>query len=191
MRPDRSLGRQRVPLVVLLISAVTFGCTDASEAPVATSASAVTTVPAQTSGYGDFSGVEFYDVDAEDVIARIQRCLHDNGFPVAMFESGDGLDFSGLPPDQSQAAVNVLQQCEEGLSLPAPRPPTVTEAEMILDRLLEVRDCLEGQGYAIGEPPSVEAFAESYMTGPWHPYLSLRSLPPDDRRAAEAACPQP
>lgn len=50
-----------------------------------------------------------------------------------------------------------------------------------------VEACLEDLGYEIEDPPSLQAFIDSYDTGPWHPYLSL---PLDAPHAElERACP--
>lgn len=57
--------------------------------------------------------------------------------------------------------------------------------------LLQVRQCLMELGYTISEPPSVDAFIESWATGPWSPYSDVVDVANREQWAeANEKCPQ-
>ena len=59
--------------------------------------------------------------------------------------------------------------------------------------LLDVKTCLEEEGYPTSEPPSLDAFMESSAAGAWHPYdlvAADNQIPVAEWNDLNAACPQ-
>ncbi len=124
---------------------------------------------------------------------RYTQCLIDGNWPVTMNSAVDGFTVGSIPAEQRAAFWEADIECQQRAG-PRPVAPPATEEEIaeIYRQLLGVASCLRAQGYEIDPAPSLEAFIDSYETGPWHPYLSL----PDDISAAEwnrleRVCPQP
>lgn len=144
------------------------------------------TVP--ITGYGDYSAVEYWDIDWVEVTAMTAECMADQGFPVTITSDGTGMSFGAIPDDQNRDAQIAHVACRAGLNLPDPVPPTEEQIVAHYEALLEVKRCLEDRGYVIEEPPSLSEWITIYDLDPWHPYESL-----DDEVASRVhtVCPQP
>ncbi len=71
-------------------------------------------------------------------------------------------------------------------------PPTEEQLEAHYQELLELKVCLEDEGYAIKDPPSLDVFVDSWDTGPWHPYESIPdSIAFSEWNRLNVECPQP
>ncbi len=141
-------------------------------------------------GYGDFSGVDYEDIDWVEVVALVVRCVNDQGFPVEVMPPGDGISFEKVPRDQNAAAGDAVYACRAGLSLPEPSPVTDERIAEVYEQLLDVEKCIERE-FAIDVPdaPSLEVFIETWrQASPWHPYLYVS---PTRFGEVEARCPQP
>lgn len=142
-------------------------------------------------GYGSFSDVSYWEVDWMEVTALQARCANDHGVPVQILPPGDGLSFTDVRPEQHATALGTLDACLAGLNLPEYEPPTLEKVTEIYANLVEVRRCLEAEGYAISDPPSLDVFAESYSIGaPWHPYNSLPNVDQSEWERLNRECPQ-
>jgi len=119
-------------------------------------------------------------------------CLRDAGWDVVADPAGDGFSVNGLSGEQRPAYIAAEGKCEQQVGPPPPAVP-LDEAQ-IRERygfLLDARECLIGLGYSISEPPSEEAFLESWATGPWSPYNDVvDSVSSEQWEEINAACPQ-
>jgi hypothetical protein len=83
------------------------------------------------------------------------------------------------------------EACQEILGLePETAPLTDEEITSLYEQSLEAATCLEGWGYSISEPPSLEDYIETYRLSmgsggppPW--------LPHGEVQGGLAQCPQP
>lgn len=122
----------------------------------------------------------------------LKSCLDEAGFPATV--AADGSLEWAQPPGQEGSADRAFQACKKrvedaGLFASRPGQPTRNELRSQYDALVQLKACLERQGFTIGEPPSFDVYAEA-QGGNWHPYESLPHTPQDLERA-EKACPQP
>ncbi len=144
-------------------------------------------------GYGDFSDVEYWNVDWYEVTRLEVACLNDNGYPVTLIPPGDGISYSAVPPEQSLEANEVSKACREGLRLPQPVPPTHEQISEAYDWALETASCLEKEGFSIPAPPTREVFIDSYFVDPWVPFAyadPANTLSPIEWSVLNAKCPQ-
>jgi hypothetical protein len=144
-------------------------------------------LPTAISGYGDFTGVDFVDVDRFLAMRLTAQCMQDHGFPVTLIPPGDGLDFTPVPLDQNLLAQRYFDACRAGLKLPPERYFTPEELrELYRIWVEEVIPCLENLGYTAPQLPSEDYIAENYYVDPYDPYgnVPIFKLP-----EAYAACP--
>lgn len=118
-------------------------------------------------------------------VDQLVSCLAREGIPATRTEEGFGVG-EGVSQD---ALVRADESCRENLG-PQPEPPPLSEAELRgLYRLhVEAKQCLEGLGEEISEPPSEEVWIDEYRSGlpPWSPFLDVA-----DVASVEGRCPQP
>lgn len=206
--------RRRVPagavLGSLLFVACAGGAKPIDQIPVPTDSSSTSTdaappTPNQTIqpaglaipmlepilGYGNFAGVAYEDIDWVVVTQLQAQCANDHGYAVTLIPPGDGLSFAGLPPEQHRMASATLRACAAGLQIPDYETPSDEFISATYDALLIVKQCLEDQGYAIVEPPSLEVFIDTYSEGPWHPYNSVPDVETSEWQRLNEICPQP
>ena len=194
------MGWGVVFIVVLLIGGCGGGAIDSSSTTsvVPTTAPVVsTTVPGPTTtldplptaitGYGDFSGFDYLEVDRFYVTYLEVQCMQDHGFPVELIPPGDGIDFTPVPLDQNLLAQRYFDACAAGLNIPPGREATPEELREKYRIWVEaVIPCLEDLGYTAPELPSEDYIAENYYVDPYTPY---GNVPWDKLPEAYAACP--
>jgi hypothetical protein len=143
--------------------------------------------PAAITGYGDFAGMDYLDVDSFHVNHLIVQCMQDHGFPVQLIPPGDGIDFAPVPLDQNLLAQRYYDACRAGLHLPPGRNATPEELrEKYRIWVEQVIPCLEELGYTAPELPSEDYVAENYYVDPYNPY---GNVPMDKLNEVYAACP--
>lgn len=140
-----------------------------------------------SSGPGSVSGTPDREAEAQartEYEDRLFDCLRDQGLRVD--ESGENPEIYG-DDAQIQAA---LTACEQIVGPePVPAPPTDEEITNLYEQSLQAAACLEGLGYTISEPPSLEEFIESVRLagqgGPpqWSPHGEVQG--------GLEQCPQP
>lgn len=119
------------------------------------------------------------------------QCANDQGIAARLIPPGDGISLSDVPTGQHLNARSVLNACRAGLQLPPPEPPTRETIEAEYAHQLEVAECLRGEGYAIPEASSLDAFIEGYATGEiWLPYNYVQTVSPTEWERLQVACPQ-
>ena len=190
-----------VLMVLLLIGGCGDGATNSGSTTsvVATTAPVVTTkvtgptttaldpLPAPITGYGDFTGVDYVEVDWFYVNHLEVQCMQDHGFPVELIPPGDGIDFTPVPLDQNLLAQRYFDACRAGLNLPPGRNATPEELREKYRIWAEVViPCLEDLGYTAPELPSEDYIAENYYVDPYTPYGNVAW---DKLPEAYAACP--
>lgn len=127
--------------------------------------------------------------DVESYILAMVGCLRDAGWDAEVVPPGDGIKVNSVTEGQGAAYREAFDVCNQRVG-PAPTARLLTEAELrdLYALLLAVRDCLVAAGFEVSEPPSEDAFVESYyLAGSWDPY---RDIVIGWERAIEA-CPQP
>lgn len=139
------------------------------------------------------ASIEEGAVEGRAWFRRYTQCLIDGDWPVTLNAEGDGFTVGSIPFDQQERFFEADRECmAKAGPMPVAPPPTPEEFATLNDALLAVAECLENEGYAIDPAPSLEVFADTYRTGPWHPYLSLPDdLSPAEWRRLERVCPQP
>lgn len=142
-------------------------------------------------GYGDFSSSSYWGLDSIEVTALQVECANDHGVPARLLPPGDGYSLDEVDPRQLATARAILDACLAGLNLPSPQAPSEEQLAELYGDLLEVKECLEAEGYTVEPPPSLGLFIESYKTGPWHPYNSLPNLDQAEWERLNDRCPQP
>lgn len=170
------LGRRRAILAACLLASVVPGCsvdgpptTSPDRIPSADPAPTTSAVAQPTS-----SATEQATFDPETYAIAMVGCLREAGWDAVVNESGDGFSVQSLTPDQHSALESARIACDERVG-PAPPPRQLSDGE-IRERyqfLLRVRECLIGAGFDVSEPPSEDAFVDSWAAGPWSPFSEI------------------
>lgn len=142
--------------------------------------------------YAEFAGsLRIYYTD-------MAKCMTEQGVPMRVMETGDGIEPAGRDTDQiANAAQSAFETCDGvvGGHPPMPPPPTRGELSEYYELQLGVVDCLRENGFDTTEPPSSEVYVETYLASlggggspPWDPYTGLGQ---DGVMEALETCPQP
>lgn len=143
-------------------------------------------------GYGDFSDQEYASIDWTEVVRLQVQCGNDNGVPAQILPPGDGYNFAGIPLEHHREASEIMDACLRGLDLPDWVRYTDEQLIELYGYLLEVKACLENEGYTVSEPPSATAFVDNYYHGgAWLPHESipLEAVSADEWIRLQEACP--
>ena len=115
---------------------------------------------------------------------------------VGTIESDGGIRFD-YTPDQTDQFIEAQELCTAealGFDPSAVAAPTDSQLVVYYDRLRVNGQCLEGLGYEVPTPPSLEVFLESGGLS-WHPYMAFGpdGLNPSDAEweVINETCPQP
>lgn len=125
-------------------------------------------------------------------IAAMAGCLRDAGWDVAVGPAGDSYHANNLSGEQRPAYIEAEAACEAEVG-PPPEVEPLSQAEIREHYrfLLDARECLIGLGYSISEPPSEDAFVESWTTGPWSPFNDVvEVVTTEEWERINDACPQ-
>ncbi|NOY56171.1 MAG: hypothetical protein GXP34_09305 [Actinobacteria bacterium] len=144
-------------------------------------------------GYGDFSGVSYYDVDWVEVTALEVQCANDQGYPVTVIPPGNGIGYNQVVLDQQNMALAVVSACWAGLHIPPSEPMTEEQVTEFYYQQVDTKACLEAEGYTVDDPPSLDTFIDSYMGGQdiWTAYNSVPRMSQADWYRIQELCPQP
>lgn len=133
-----------------------------------------------------------FEGDYIEYFYAFAACLERAGFSAEVDPSEPSLEVGYVAEDQVEAYKAADEACLREIGEPQPPdPPSEAEIRAFYDELLETKGCLEDLGYEISEPPSEDAFVESYLTGPWHPYSDVGDVSEAEWERLNRECPQP
>ena len=121
-------------------------------------------------GYGDFSGVDPFELDSYAVIELVARCVSDAGFDVELAPPGDGIRFNDTDPERNGLAAATVEACRAGLNLPDDQPTTQQQREIVYEYQIALRQCLIDEGLDLPPAASLEQFLSDQS---WHPYTDV------------------
>lgn len=131
--------------------------------------------------------------DALDVF--LGACLERHGFLQVKTEVEIGTERIEVYQTDAGGRVEELRsatdECHSRAYAMLPPGPVIDEAyyERFFDFLLDLKECLEGEGWTVPDPPSKEVWVES-EGAVWHPYERMGALSGERLAALEAVCPQ-
>lgn len=174
-RPLRGRGRFVVALSVgALTIACSSGTTTATEAgliegtPTSQVAESGPIRPAPPDTVAPVSA-EFLHERYEQVqehLRYLETCMREMGFEMTF----DGVSGFVIDPGSQQEAFDTaLTECDDLADAEAPQPSKV-DRETAYRMALAIEECLESEGFEIPDAPSLDAYLESWGSGPWHPY---------------------
>lgn len=123
-------------------------------------------------------------------------CLAEQGYDVQLTPDKEGIDYSRVSPDLSEALNLADYICSAQYTVDPRYEAPLTQSQLQLLYFyytVELIPCLEGAGFEIGEPPSFAVFAQDYPTERgWAPYaeLAIESLSNVEFFELEGQCPQ-
>jgi hypothetical protein len=118
----------------------------------------------------------------------LDECLTHRGFIRVRLPSGIyEIDSGG----QQEALAEAFDECVQAAyaALPSAPPADAAYYAMYYDFLVELKSCVEGEGYEVPDPPSRDSFVDSDGAN-WHPYQDMHLVPDEELSALEIACPQ-
>lgn len=113
-------------------------------------------------------------------------CMTASGFLTYLDSDGNYTIENGGRDQEMFAAADFCDNRMYSL-LPPPTEPTEEYFSDYYDFLVELKECVEAQGYFVEEPPSREAFIEASLSQSdiWHPYEHASNW-----EDLEKVCPQ-
>lgn len=136
-------------------------------------------------GYGDYSAYSYSNVPWDLVTAAMIACMRDQGWPIEPI-GNNGISFAPVPAEQNQAARIDHDRCLAGLNLPEYGATQAIDIERVYSFWVDIlKPCYEAEGYHIPDPPSLEAFVESYPNVDWAPWRYV----PDPSPGLDQRCP--
>lgn len=184
------------PLVVIILMLV--GCRSSPESNDGSTdeSSSSTTVLSEDELQNLASSLKLrIDACAEDIACQAEaldkfyaECMTTSGFLTVRTSDGFWTTESG---GRDEELVEASQHCDARANSVLPASAEITDDYLsnYYDFLLEVRSCVEAEGYAVEPPPSRESFIES-QGAEWHPYEGMDRISAQEFNALERACPQ-
>jgi len=131
-------------------------------------------------------------VNPVEYVARNAQCLRAGGARVTQNNPVE-LAIEPGPGMSGEALRALVADCKAQAGPPPQRRTDRETALRVYQKYLEVRDCLEAEGYQTIEPPSQETFVEQFASGSgeWHPYNGLETqyASQAEQERVEAKCP--
>jgi len=138
----------------------------------------------------DVELVEFVDMDQWPISQA--ECSTEMGFPATVVDGG--VRRQVLENQEEAAAIagyvcHVMYQLDPRFTVPLDDEQLETLYAYFVGELSE---CLESEGYSLGDAPSLSTFSDTYYTEQsWSPYADIiKAGAPDDFSDLEKACPQ-
>lgn len=127
---------------------------------------------------------------SHDEFASLQACLDDRGFAVDL--EGE-IVVADVPPEQASTFREGMAACSALVFATGSSGTGDSEQELSdwYDVLLEIKACLEVEGYEVPGPPTREVFVEDPSR--WHPYneiIPAQTVSSDEWRRLNMVCPQ-
>lgn len=133
-----------------------------------------------------------YDGTQLEWIHDFADCIRKSGFAVTVDETVPTFEpAEDLPADQVDAWDEAFDRCRQRLGHPAVEPFDPARLPALYEATVAAKACLESLGFTISDPPGLEAWIESYDTGPWLPHSELPEMSEEEWQRVNSQCPQP
>lgn len=118
------------------------------------------------------------------------ECMADQGWEVEELSEDGGFGAPEMPEEQAGLMAEAAAACGEAAS---PRPENFTQAEweQWYESLMETGRCLEAEGFALADQPTLQRFIDEL--GQWSPYgdlLQSGAVQGFDLPALQEVCPE-
>lgn len=136
---------------------------------------------------------EFVCYISRDESGRVYaECISEQGFDATENSSG-GVHFD-VPKEQQPALAVAEYRCLARYPVHPVfmQPLTEEQVEILYDYYVDTLvPCLEGEGYDVGEVPTLETYKATRRTDEqWFPYNVVGAVPEDEWRRINEKCPQ-
>lgn len=133
-----------------------------------------------------------YDRTELEWVHAFADCMREAGFVVTVDESVPTFKpAEELPADQAAVWDEAVVKCREMLGHPPAVQFDPSRLPALYEATVAAKACLESLGFTISDPPSLEAWIESYDTGPWLPHSELSPMSEAEWKRVISQCPQP
>ena len=125
----------------------------------------------------------------QDTARLYASCMAERGYAVEL--DGRGGSRFDIPAGQEAEATAADEACSAKASAVL-GPSRVPTEEELLDRyefLLEMKTCLEAEGYDISEPPSRDSFVDAVGAN-WYPFAEIAPTDEAEWARLNERCPQ-
>ncbi|MDR2723557.1 MAG: hypothetical protein LBB54_07540 [Cellulomonadaceae bacterium] len=120
--------------------------------------------------------------EIEEYNTAYMSCLTEFGVEGGLIVGGgvalkEPVDENGAPlPGMREQNEAAMTECDSRVAVP--EIWTLPADGETYQRMIDVRECLLSEGYAVPEPPSAEVWMEQGQKGPaWSPYVAIFSDP--------------
>lgn len=120
---------------------------------------------------------------------KMASCLNDSGWEVEVSE--DGGVTATIPEASNDVYSTAVSECAEQLGFDNPPPMTDEQYGKLYAGLVELSDCLRGEGYTVDDVPSEQAFRDGAVFDPYGEIYASGEISGADFAELQAACPQP
>lgn len=161
------------------------GCDRGSTIPASDTSASQGSVPASDLKYSSM----------EEWQGALVQCMHDVGWTnVVEAEANWGIEDNSLTMEQRGAFKESLADCESQVGVaPVDLPLTDDEIRLVYSHWIKQKECLEGLGYEISDPPSEDTFvaqAKAHKVGAdWNPFAEVHVVDEDPNEVFRQ-CPQ-
>lgn len=173
--------RIRTALIVACLTLVLTGCSE--ETPNTNDA-------AEASPTSASSGAHASSGDFESEMEAAAKCMQDRGWDVR-YDPRDGSIGSEYATDQFDLFQADYEECVMSRMPEAKAIETMTDDELAdgYHKQVEYAACIESEGYAVDEPPSLEAYIDQMRAGTmtWDPFPA--DVSQSEYYALHEACP--
>lgn len=124
---------------------------------------------------------------------EVYKCLTDKGWtPTLTWDGGIEVDSETVPEAQWDLYDADVDECWAVIDnrVAQMQPDAISD---IYASELDTRDCLVARKIDVGVPPSEQEYIDTFHAVRWSAYgdSNVQSLPEDEWRATNEACPQP
>lgn len=159
--------------LIVAFALVLGGCTPLSEVSETSTSGSIGNIRS-------FDGTEvpLDERTAEDYAKRMATCMRDLGWQAEAVGPPDA-DWRvtyGSASEQGEEFLKATRDCTEAIGYAGALEYTDEQLEKLYRRALEVRDCLETQGYEVSDPPTLDVYKES--NAGWNPYSDVSAHEP-------------
>ncbi|RFA09120.1 hypothetical protein B7R54_07690 [Subtercola boreus] len=130
------------------------------------------------------------------VADALYRCITAHGWEVTLSDDG-GIDASSdtIPAEQYDRYLADTWACNSEVT--ARFPVDDRQKRLLYDAELRENDCLQSQGYAVADAPSLQVFLDGWDAAPWSAMASSgvaeqsQTMTEEEWQSINRTCPQP